>query len=270
MATGEIVAGFCLTEPDVGSDAGSVSAPVEPADGGWRLSGCKRWVTFGSRADVYLVIGRAPEGPAALLVDAGARGVEREPPAALLGLRGAHVCDVVFDDAPGEMLAKPGLGFSHVASTALDHGRHSVAWGCVGIAQAALDASLDHARERVQFGVPIGDHQLVRRLLSEMAAGVKGARLLCWWAAGLRDGRDPRAIAETIVAKYVSARTAERAASEAVQVHGAVGCSGEAVVERLLRDAKVMRIIEGSDQMHQLAIADFAYRERDAQRGPDG
>jgi alkylation response protein AidB-like acyl-CoA dehydrogenase len=154
-----------------------------------------------------------------------------------------------------------GFGLSHVFATALDHGRYSVAWGAVGIAQGCLNACLDYAARRRQGGAPLVEHQLVRRLLTEMIADSRAARLLCCRAGYLRAERDPGAVPETMIAKYFAAKTAVRVANEAVRLHGAHGLSQDFPLERYLRDAKVTEIIEGSTEIQQLAIPRYPLAE---------
>jgi hypothetical protein len=262
LVTGEAIAAFGLTEPEAGSDAKAVAAPLHLDGEAATISGRKLWVTFGQRADVFLVVGAAEQGPTALLVEADAPGLSREPVQAL-GLRGAMLADIVMDGCrvpAANVVGRPGLGFSHIAATVLDHGRYSVAWGSVGIAQASLDAGVAHAARRRQFGKPLREHQLVRRLISEMLVDTRAARLMCLSAGVARDARSRDALAETMMAKYAASTAAWRAADAAVQIHGAQGVSPAFPVERLLRDARIMRIIEGSDEMQQLTIAEFGLR----------
>jgi glutaryl-CoA dehydrogenase (non-decarboxylating) len=196
-----------------------------------------------------------------VLVRRDVRGLEIEPIHGMLGTRGSMLAALRLRGCrvPAEaVVGRPGLGLSWIAATALDHGRFTVAWGAVGIAQACLEASVRHATTREQFGAPLIDHQLVRRMLSEMTAETRAARLLCLHAARLRAARHPDSVAETSLAKHFAARTAMRVAHDAVQIHGALGCSDERSVERHFRDAKIMEIIEGSSEMHQLHIADLA------------
>jgi len=140
-------------------------------------------------------------------------------------------------------------------------GRYSVAWGSVGIAQACLDACLSYASERRQFGSLLKEHQLVQEMIAEMTTNLKAARLLCYQAGYLKQSGDPREIMETYVAKYFASRVAMRAAVDAVQIHGANGCSGAYPVQRHLRDAKVMEVIEGSNQIQQIMISKYAFQE---------
>src|SRR5262249_40203204 len=148
-----------------------------------------------------------------------------------------------------------GFGLMSVALTALGLGRYSVAWGCVGIAQACLDACVRYASQRRQFGSLLKEHQLIQEMIAEMTTNLKAARLLCYQVGYLKGEGDPQEITETFVAKYFASRAAMRAAVDAVQIHGANGCAGEYPAQRYLRDAKVMEIIEGSHQISQLVIA---------------
>lgn len=264
LATGEKVAAFCLTEPQSGSDAASVETAAEPSGDGYLLRGTKKWITFGQAADLFLVFGKCEGKHTAFLVERESPGLAVTPIKGVLGTRGSMLAEVRFEDCrvPKEnVVGRIGFGFSHVAATALDCGRYSVAWGCVGLAQACLDASLRYADERRQFGARLSEHQLVRRMLTDMITNVKAARLLCLHAGCLRDAGDPQSVAETTIAKYFASTTAARAAADAVQIHGANGCGPDYPVQRYLRDSKVMEIIEGSTQIQQLTIAQFGYDE---------
>jgi alkylation response protein AidB-like acyl-CoA dehydrogenase len=181
-----------------------------------------------------------------------------DPQADLLGLRASHLATVGFKDCevPAEhVVAKGALVFDAVAASSLDFGRFSTAWGCVGLAAACLDACLEHASTRRQFGVPIGDHQLVARMLTRMICAVDAARMQCEGAARARTTGDTDAIRRTLLAKYVASENAFAVASDAVQIHGAHGCSPRADVERHLRDAKIQCVIEGTSQIQEVQIS---------------
>ncbi|MDQ3981216.1 MAG: acyl-CoA dehydrogenase family protein, partial [Actinomycetota bacterium] len=264
LASGEAVAAFCLTEPETGSDAASVRTTFEDAGDEWAITGRKLWVTFGQRADVFLVVGRNDAGPVAALVERDAPGLDLRAVEGQLGLRAAMLAEVVLDRCrvpKANTIGRPGFGFSHVASTTLDHGRYSVAWGCVGIARACLEASVSYASSRVQFGVPLRDHQLIRRMIADMQVSTDAARLLCIEAGRRRAAADPGSIPATAAAKYFASSILPRVTNDAVQIHGANGVDPAYSVERHFRDAKIMQIIEGTDQMHQLGIAEAALRE---------
>lgn len=257
LATGRALGAFALTEPEVGSDARSVQTTATPDGQGWVLNGHKKWVTFGEVATLLLVLGRHGEQTLALLVDGSAPGVQRTPIRGMLGTRASMLAEIRFQDCripPGRVLARPGFGFPVMAS-ALDLGRFSVAWGCVGLGQACLEASVRHASTRQQFGRPLAGHQLVQRMLADMVVGVRASRLLCLQAAAARAAGHPRSTLDTLLAKYHASTMAMRAAQDAVQVHGASGCSAEHPVSRYLRDAKTMEIIEGATEILQGLIA---------------
>jgi glutaryl-CoA dehydrogenase (non-decarboxylating) len=264
LAAGEAIAAFGLTEPNVGCDAKHPEMTAVPAgDDEWVLNGCKTWITAGEIADVVLVMAQAAEGPTAFLVETSAPGLSRSPIRGLLGMRASMLATLDFRDCRIPRTAtvgKPGFGFSHVAGAGLDLGRYTVAWGCVGIAQACLEASLAYSASRRQFGVPLNQHQLVQQMLADMIAGVTASRLVCLQAGYLRDTSHPRALMETTIAKYLASTTVARVANDAVQIHGARGCSSESPVQRYFRDARIMEIIEGSSQMQQIMIARFGAR----------
>jgi glutaryl-CoA dehydrogenase (non-decarboxylating) len=264
MARGEVLGAFALAEPRAGSDAQAVATRARAAGEGFRLGGDKQWVTSGQIAGVYLVIARCDGQPAAFLVPRDAPGLAVSPVEGMLGLRAAMLAELTLEDCdvPADaLLGRLGFGVSHVAFTALDYARYTVAWGCVGLAQACLDASMRHAAERQQFGAALKDHQLIRRMLTDMITNLRAARLLCGQAAALRDAGDPAAVFETLVAKYFASTAAHRAADDCVQIHGALGCSQRSPAQRYLRDARLMEIIEGSTQMQQLTIATYMFQD---------
>jgi alkylation response protein AidB-like acyl-CoA dehydrogenase len=255
LASGELVGAFALTEPEAGSDIGANSTTAVSVDGGFVLNGTKRWITYGQRADVFLVLA----GTSAFLVPRDASGLEIEPQRGVLGTRASMLAEIRLRDCvvdSGALVGRQGFGLAAVAATALEVGRLSVAAGCVGIVQACLDLSVEHAGNRRQFGARIGDHQLVRQMITDMATGAAAARALCHEAAALRDARDRTAVRATWMAKYFASTQAFRAAADAVQIHGASGCAEDHPAQRMLRDAKVMEIIEGTTQLQQNVIAE--------------
>nr|QEO74349.1 acyl-CoA dehydrogenase [uncultured bacterium] len=264
LASGESLAAFALSEPDAGSDARAIKTEAAHRGDAYVLNGRKKWITFGQVADVFLVFAQVEARPAAFLVERNSPGLEVEPISGMLGVRASMLAELRLKECrvPAEnLVGRVGFGISHVASAALDYGRYSVAWGCVGLAQHCLEATLRYTGEREQFGVHLREHQLVQRLITRMLVGVKAARLLCYEAGRLKDAKNPRSIVETAAAKYFASTTAMQVASDAVQLHGANGCSGDYPVQRHLRDAKVMEIIEGSTQMQELMIAQNGFQE---------
>jgi glutaryl-CoA dehydrogenase (non-decarboxylating) len=264
LARGEILGALALSEPNAGSDAKGIETTAADAGDGWILAGRKKWTTFGQIADLFLVFAKAGDQPAAFLVERETAGLTVRPLHGILGTRAAMLAEIELAGCrvPKEnLVGRVGFGISHVAAAALEQGRYSIAWGSVGIAQACLDACRSYAAERRQFGVPLADHQLIRRMLTDMIVEVRAARLLCLRAGWLRGTGDPGAFMETMAAKYFASRVATRAASDAVQIHGANGCSDDYPVGRYLRDAKVMEIIEGSTQIQQITLPKFEFQE---------
>ena len=260
LASAESLGAFGLSEPNVGSDAAAVeTTAVRQADGAYLLNGHKKWITYGQIADYVLVLARCEDKPTAFIVPATSEGFTRKPLDNFMGTAASRVAQLRFTNCriPGDhLLGRVGFGVSHVFSGALDHGRYSVAWGSVGIAQGCLDACLAYAEERVQGeGKRLLEHQLIQRLITEMIVTTRAARLLCLRAGYLRQIEDPGALPETLIAKYAASRAATSAANVAIQIHGANGLSDDYPVARFLRDAKVMEIIEGSSQIQQTTIA---------------
>lgn len=259
LTSGEVLAGFAATEAGAGTDLSAVSTSVEPSGGGYRVDGRKLWVTFGQIADLLLVLGRAPTGLVAVLVETRSGGVRVEPVEDQLGMRGCRLAHVSFDNVAvpaDQLIAAPGFGLSHVVGTALDHGRFTVAWGCVGMAEACLADAAAHVSLRRQDDVALADHQVVRAMLGRAYTEVESARSLCERAAGFRESGTPETILATVVAKYAAANAAASVSQQAVQLHGAAGCAPGSRVARLFRDAKVMQIIEGAAEIATLHIGD--------------
>jgi alkylation response protein AidB-like acyl-CoA dehydrogenase len=264
LVAGEVIGAFALSEPTAGSDAKGVRTTAEKDGDGYVINGRKKWITFAQVADLFLIFLQCEDKPTAFLLERNTPGLRIEPTNGLLGTRASMLGEMFFDGCkvPAEnMVGRPGFGVSHVVAAALEQGRYSVACGSVGIAQAALDASLQYAREREQFGKPIFDHQLVRAMLTDMIVQVRSARLMCLRAGYLRQINDPGAFMETMAAKYLASTVAAKVATDAVQIHGGNGCTDDFPVSRYFRDAKVMEIIEGSTQIQQMTIPRFDFQE---------
>ncbi|MBD2606570.1 acyl-CoA dehydrogenase family protein [Scytonema hofmannii FACHB-248] len=264
FASGEMIAAFALSEPNVGSDAKSVETTATLADDAYVLNGQKKWITYGQIADVFLVFAKCEGKPTAFLVEKNSPGLSVKPMSGILGTRASMTAELNFNNCQislENLVGKLGFGFSYIAATALDYGRYSVASGCVGIAQACLEACIKYTNERKQFGVYLKEHQLIRQMISQMITNVKAARLLCYQAGYLKDINDPNSIMETSIAKYFASTVATKIANDAVQIHGGNGCSSEYPVERYLRDSKIMEIIEGSTQIQEITIAESGYQD---------
>jgi alkylation response protein AidB-like acyl-CoA dehydrogenase len=265
LARGELLAGFAATEPGAGSDLSAVSTCAVAEAGQFRLHGRKVWITFGQLADVFLVLAQLDGQPVTMLVESDRPGVAVEPVGGQLGMRAAHLAHVRFDGVlvpPKNCLGPPGFGLSHVAATALDHGRFTVAWGCVGMAEACLRYAAAHAADRAQGGARLAEHQAVCGMLGRCLASASAARQVCAHATELRESGAPEAIVETVLAKYAAAKAASMVSECAVQIHGAAGCAQDSPVGRFFRDARVMRIIEGSDEVAEQHLGQYALRRR--------
>lgn len=262
MIKGETLAAFALTEPEVGTDAKSIQTQYRKEGNQYILNGRKKWISFGDIADIFLVIARCEEKVTAFLVERE-RGVVTRPIQGLLGGRASHIAEVEFNNVavPEEnVLGKVGAGFMYIVSTALDHGRYSIAWAGVAIAQAALEAMVTYSRERSQFGEKLRSFQLIQEMIGDAVTQVHAARALCLRAGELRKIGDPDSIIETTIAKYHTSKVAMKVAIDAVQVHGGNGCCNEYPVERLFREAKILEIIEGTSQVQQQIIAGYGIK----------
>ncbi|MBW4611879.1 MAG: acyl-CoA dehydrogenase family protein [Desmonostoc vinosum HA7617-LM4] len=264
LSSGEIIAAFALSEPSVGSDAKSVETTATISGDCYVLNGQKKWITYGQIADIFLVFAQCDGKPAAFLVAKNSPGLEIKPIFGMLGVKASMLAELHLNNCEipqSNLVGKLGFGFSYVAASALDYGRYSVAWGCVGIAQACLEACLKYTNERQQFGVYLKEHQLIRQMITEMITNLKAARLLCYQAGYFKDIGNSNSFSETAIAKYFAAKVAAKIATDAVQIHGGNGCSSDYSVARYWRDAKIMEIIEGSTQIQQITIADYGYQE---------
>ncbi|MEU3913473.1 acyl-CoA dehydrogenase family protein [Streptomyces sp. NPDC029721] len=261
LCSGEALGCFGLTEPGTGSDAAALTTRAVREGDAYVITGSKMFITNGTWADVVLLFARTDpatpghRGISAFLVPADAPGLTRREVHGKLGLRGQATAELALDGVrvpASAMLGPEGKGFS-VAMSALAKGRMSVAAGCVGIAQAALDAAVSYAGQREQFGKPIAHHQLVQELIADISVDVDAARLLTWRVADLIDRGRPFAT-EASTAKLFASEAAVRAASNALQVHGGYGYIDEYPAGKLLRDARVMTLYEGTSQIQKLLI----------------
>ncbi len=264
LAAGTTLAAFGVTEAGAGSDVRSVETSAERRGSVFILNGGKKWITGAQLAGLFIVLAKCGDKPTTFLVERDQPGLTVEPIQGMLGLRAAMLGRLEFTNCeiPAEnLIGRAGFGIESVVQTALDLGRYNVGWGCLGVSQACLDLAVAYADERIQFGVPLSKHQLIAEMITDMICRVESSRLLCWRAAYLRDSNDPQAMSHTLISKYVASRNAMRVAADALQIHGANGCSEERALERYFRDAKVMEIIEGSNQIQQLLIARFVRRD---------
>jgi butyryl-CoA dehydrogenase len=264
LTSGEILGCFGLTEPDTGSDAANLRTRATKTDSGWSLSGQKMWISLGNHAELALIFAQTdPElkhkGLAAFLVPTDTPGFTTAEIHGKLGLRSSDTAELsldaveVGDDA---LLGQVGDGFK-VAMTALEAGRYSVAAGCVGIMEGCVEASVNFAKERKQFGVPLARFQLVQQMITEMILKRDAARMLVFRAGTLKDEGKPNTM-ETSVAKLFATESAVECANLAIQVHGGSGYVDDYPVERYLRDARVTTLYEGTSQIQTLIIGRLA------------
>jgi alkylation response protein AidB-like acyl-CoA dehydrogenase len=263
LCAGEKIIAFALSERNVGSAAHAIETEAVERDNAYLLNGTKKWITYGQIADVFLVFAHCDHKAIALVVDRSSDGLLVEPVKDVFGTRGSMLAKVHFDNVrvpKSQQLGPMGMGIRFVANTALDHGRFSVAWGSTGIIQACLDACISYTQQRWQGEQKLKDYQLIRRQLTNMLVAHTAARALCYRSACLREQGDPRAVMETSMAKYYASDAAIRVATDAVHMHGANGCTTDYPVSRYLRDATVMGIIEGTHEIHQVTLADYAFQ----------
>ncbi|MDG6102761.1 acyl-CoA dehydrogenase family protein [Dactylosporangium aurantiacum] len=259
LCAGDALGCFALTEPDTGSDAGALATRATRVDGGWRLDGAKMFITNGTWAQVALVFARTggpgPKGVSAFLVPTGTPGLRVEEIHGKLGLRGQATAALTFDGVTvgdDALLGAEGEGF-RIAMSALAKGRMSLAAGCVGIIQGCLEAAVDYAKQREQFGRPIASFQLVQQLIADISVEADAARLLTWRVADLIDRGLPFAT-ESSTAKLYASEAAVRSANAALQVFGGYGYIDEYPVGKYLRDARVTTVYEGTSQIQKLII----------------
>lgn len=257
ISSGEILVSLALTEPNAGSDLKEIETYAEDKGNFYSLYGTKKYITLGQIADLFLVLSKVNNEFVTFLVERSTPGIEIKPIQNILGLRSNMLAEITFQGCElpkDQVLGRVGNGLSSVVALALDEGRYTTAWGCVGLAQACLDESRNYARRRKQSNATIDNHQLISKLLTEMIVDVKAARELCFNTAQLRKEGDISYIAETLIAKYFSAKTVVSTSSRALQIFGAAGFTKDFSIERFWRDAKAMEVIEGTPQVYEINI----------------
>jgi len=260
MLGGGLLGAYCLSEPSSGSDAASLRTKAVRDGDQWVLNGTKAWITHGGIADFYTVMARTgedgPRGISAFLVRGDAEGLSSAAPEKKMGMKGSPTAQVHFDGVrvPDERrVGEAGQGFA-IALSALDSGRLGIAACAIGLAQAALDEAVDYATGRQQFGRPIADFQGLRFMLADMATQVEAGRALYLAAARLRDAGRPFA-KQAAMAKLHCTDTAMKVTTDAVQILGGYGYTADFPVERYMREAKVLQIVEGTNQIQRMVIA---------------
>ncbi|HAI24377.1 MAG TPA: acyl-CoA dehydrogenase, partial [Alcanivorax sp.] len=263
LATGEVISSFCLTEPDVGSDAASLKTRADKDGDHYILNGTKRYITNGPEAGLYTVMARTDQnnkgagGITAFIVEGDTPGLIRGKPDVKMGQKGAHVCDITFEDCrvPAENIigGKEGQGFK-TAMKVLDRGRLHISAVCVGVAERLIEDALRFAMERKQFGAPLADHQLIQAMLADSRAEAFAGRSMVLEAARSKDAGKNVSL-DASCCKLFCAEMVGRVADRAVQIHGGAGYMAEYAVERFYRDVRLFRIYEGTTQIQQIVIA---------------
>ena len=265
MLGGDLLGAYCMSEPQSGSDAAALATRATADGDGYRIDGVKAWISHAGQADFYSVFARTSgeasgpdraRGISCLHVPASTGGVSAGPAEHKMGMRASVTAQMIFDGArvPADhLVGEEGDGFA-IALAALDAGRLGIAACATGLAQAALDTAVGYARERRQFGQPIIDFEGLSFLLADMATGVEAARALYRAAACRKDAGQPFS-AQAAMAKLFAADTAMRVATDAVQVLGGYGYVEDFPAERYMREAKVLQIVEGTNQIQRLVIA---------------
>ncbi|QUX31073.1 acyl-CoA dehydrogenase family protein [Nocardiopsis akebiae] len=268
MLGGDLLGAYCLSEAASGSDASALATRAEADGEGYRVNGAKAWITHGGRADYYTLFARtgAPDsgarGISCFHVPAGTPGLGAAAPERKMGMNSSTTAGIVLDDVrlgADALVGERDKGFG-IALSALESGRLGIAACAVGLAQAALDAAVDYSRERRQFGTAIGDFQGVGFMLADMATQVAASRELYLAAARLRDAGLPFG-KQAAMAKLLATDTAMRVTTDAVQVFGGYGYTRDFPVERYMREAKVLQIVEGTNQVQRMVISRHLARE---------
>ncbi len=261
LASGEIIGAFCLSEPEAGSDATSQHTTAEDMGDFYLLNGTKNWITNGNSASVYLVMAQTDpakkhRGINCLIVEKGQEGFVVGKKENKMGIRASDTHSLLFTDVkvPKEnRIGDDGFGFKFAMAT-LNGGRIGIAAQALGIASGAYELALQYSKERKSFGKPISEHQAIQFKLADMATQIEAARLLCLQAARLKDQHGDY-VKAAAMAKLFASRVAMEVTTEAVQVHGGYGYVREFHVERLMRDAKITQIYEGTSEIQKIVIA---------------
>ena len=260
MLGGDRLGAYCLSETTSGSDAAALTTRAVHEDGGYLVNGAKAWITHGGRADHYTLFARTGEpgarGISCFHVPAKTPGLESAAPERKMGMCSSPTAGVLFNDVrlgADALVGEENHGFG-IALSALDSGRLGIAACAVGLAQAALDAAVSYSRERKQFGRAIGDFQGLGFLLADMATQIAASRALYLFAARLRDAGRPFG-PQAAMAKLMATDTAMKVTTDAVQVFGGYGYTRDFPVERHMREAKVLQIVEGTNQVQRMVIS---------------
>jgi butyryl-CoA dehydrogenase len=261
LLSGKKLGAFALTEPAAGTDAGSQQTKADKVEGGYVLNGSKIFITNAQYADIYVVMAmtdksKGTRGISAFIVERDAKGFRIGKKEKKMGIRGSATCELIFEDvfvADENLLGKEGKGFS-LAMKTLDGGRIGIAAQALGIAEGALAETVQYTKERKQFGRAISKFQNTQFVLADMATKIEAAKLLVYQAAELKQAGKPYSVAAA-QAKLFAAEVAMDVTTKAVQLHGGYGYTREYPVERMMRDAKITEIYEGTSEVQRMVVA---------------
>ena len=260
LTSGQEIGAFCLSESHSGSDAAALKTTAKKVEGGYILNGSKMWITSGGIAKTYIVMARTggpgPKGISAFIVRDGAEGFTYGKKEQKMGWKTSPTRELIFENcfvADEDLLGEEGIGFT-VAMSALDRGRITIGAIAVGLSQRALDEAINYSLERQQFNQPIFDFQGLQWMMADMACEIEASRLLVREAATCFDAGKPN-VKLASMAKMKATDTAMKVTTDSVQIHGGVGYTAEYPVERYMRDAKVLQIVEGTNQVQKIVIA---------------
>jgi alkylation response protein AidB-like acyl-CoA dehydrogenase len=262
LVKGDLIGSYGLTEPGTGSDAANIQTRAEKVGDDYRINGSKLWISQGMFADIVVLFTRTGKvedkaaGMSAFIVEKGTKGFEVGSKLEVMGVRGTGTAELVFNDClvpSTSMLGSPGDGFL-IAMAVLNQGRVGAAAGALGVAEAALEACISYSKKRTLFDRPLSKLEAIRFMIADMATRIEAAKLLTYRAACVHDKGDDF-IREASMAKLFATETAVWASERAIQIHGGIGLSKQLPIERYLRDAKVLDIVEGSSEVQRWILA---------------
>ncbi|PHM46212.1 putative acyl-CoA dehydrogenase [Xenorhabdus mauleonii] len=257
LVRGEIIGAFAQTEVSAGGDSKNLSTQFTDSGDELSVTGQKSWITFAQIADLFLVFGKYQGLDTAVLVPKDTPGLTITAKKNMLGFKSAYLAVLDFNDCripKTNIVGKPGFGQNLISNSALDYGRISVAWAALGIQQAALAASAHRANSRTTFGTLLADQGIIRGYLAEMSSSLLASQLICLSATKAKEAKDEDALEQILQAKLFASHEAGIAAAKAVQIHGGHGCEEKNGISRLYRDAKILQVVEGSNELQKMLI----------------
>jgi alkylation response protein AidB-like acyl-CoA dehydrogenase len=254
LAKGEAIGSFALTEPNVGSAIKNLETKFKKRGNKYILNGRKRWISYGEKADLFLIFGKDGDNSIAALITKNTPGLEINPIKNMMGFRAAHMAQLNFHEIEipeSDIVGKPGFALSHIAPVGLHYGRISTSCSALGLLRACFEESVVYASIRKIGNKTVGDEGMIRSFIARMGTDLQAASLLCFTACKAEDEHSTDVYEKVQMAKYFTSRAVVKAASNAVQIRGANGCHESSPVARYYRDSKIMEIIEGTTQIHE-------------------